>query len=185
MTTGAHASQFALAIVDTTRGNETFVTYQTTAQTQNPQAKRNSAEWIVEAPTVGNGQAAVANFGSVNFTNASATINGVTGGINSSSWQSLAVNMVAGGATKDTTSVLSNSGSTFTETYNSSAANAVQSSNALGTTFTESESKRPVVVAGISLKKTEVIKPRVVHGQSAKFGASNHSVSHSHFRRVH
>src|SRR5439155_23382974 len=45
-----------------------------------PGAARASAEWIVEAP-YRNGVLPLANFGSVNFKNARATINGQTGPI--------------------------------------------------------------------------------------------------------
>src|SRR5208337_4379064 len=107
--------------------------------TQSPLAQRTSAEWIVEAPTVGSGVASLANFGSVTFSNAyaSMTINGVqvSGPIDSSSWQSeaKAINMVS----SDTTSILTDSGSStysglsssFVVTFDSTAGAAVQKHN--------------------------------------------------------
>ena len=93
ITSGTYAGDFYLSIVDNSRANDSFSTYESSSQTQSPLAQRTSAEWIVEAPSVGGSIAAIANFGSVTFTNASATINGVTGPINSSSWQSQAINI--------------------------------------------------------------------------------------------
>jgi hypothetical protein len=107
------AGLFELSIKDQSQANDSFGTYQSSSQTQSPLAQRTSAEWIVEATSV-NGTTSLANFGSVTFTNASATINGVSGAINSPSWQSQAINMVSGvGVTYDTTSVLTNSGKNF------------------------------------------------------------------------
>jgi hypothetical protein len=115
ISSGTHAGQFYLSIVDNTRSNDSFSTYQTSSQTQNPQAQRSTAEWIVEAPTDLNNNTLLplANFGAVTFTQASAVISGTTGSINASSWQSEALNMVSNGATLDRTSVLTNAGSTF------------------------------------------------------------------------
>ncbi|HTV46854.1 MAG TPA: G1 family glutamic endopeptidase [Phycisphaerae bacterium] len=45
--------------------------------------KRSSAEWVAEAPSDGYGILPLDNFGSVTFTDASATLNGVTGSISS------------------------------------------------------------------------------------------------------
>ena len=121
LTSGSHSGQFELSITDTTE-SESFTTYQTSSSVQSPVASRSSAEWIIEAPTVGSGVAALANFGSVTFTNASATINGVTGPINDSAWQSQAINMAtSSGTLQDTTSVLTNSGTSFVETFDSTS----------------------------------------------------------------
>ncbi len=119
ITSGTHAGQYFLSIVNNSRANDSFSTYQSSTQLQSPQPVRNCAEWIVEAPTVGGSIATVANFGSVTFTNATAVINGVSGGINSTSWSSLALNIASGGTTYDKTSVLSSSGESFTVSYNS------------------------------------------------------------------
>ena len=121
ITTVAHAGQFYLSIVDNSRANDSFSTYQSSAQTQSPLAQCSSAEWIVEAPSIGNNIAALANFGQVTFTNASAVINGVSGPINDSAWQSQAINMGSYTTTFDTTSVLTNSGMSFVVTYDTSA----------------------------------------------------------------
>jgi hypothetical protein len=122
ITSGTYAGDFQLSIDDTSRSNDSFTTYQSSSATQSPLAKRTSAEWIVEAPTVGSGVSTIDDFGSVTFTNATATINGVTGPINDSAWQNQAINIAVGSTTYDTTSVLVSSGTSFVETYNTSAA---------------------------------------------------------------
>ncbi len=112
ISSGPHANQFLLALIDST-SHHSFIKYASSAQYQNPLAQRSTAEWIVEATSVGNKIGPVPDFGSVTFTNASATIDGVIGPINSSSWQSQAVNLIANGGTVDTTSVLTQAGSSF------------------------------------------------------------------------
>jgi hypothetical protein len=117
ITSGPHANQFELAFIDST-SHHTFTKYRSSAQDQNPRAQRSTAEWIVEATSVGKQIGPVPDFGSVTFTNASATIDGVIGPINSSSWQSQALNLIANGETVDTTSVLTQAGSSFAVIYN-------------------------------------------------------------------
>ncbi len=114
----AGSNEFKLSISDTTTG-KSFTTEQSSST-----AARSSAEWIVEAPTLvgggGSSQSALANFGTITFTNASATINGVTGPINDSAWQAVAINMVnSSGSLLDTTSALGSSGTSFTVTFDS------------------------------------------------------------------
>jgi hypothetical protein len=123
ISSGAHAGDFYLTITDNSRPDDSFSIYVSSAQTQSPTAEQNSAEWIVESPTVGNNVADLANFGTVTFTSASATINGVTGSIGDSAWQSQAINIASGsGSLEDTTSTLVDSGSSFTVTYDASSA---------------------------------------------------------------
>ena len=111
ITTGTYAGDFLLSIVDTSRANDSYSTYQRSYQTQNPQPLRNSAEWIVENTQENGSLEQLANFGTVTFTNT--TFNGQVGPINSSQWQSTQVNMVSNGVTEASTSALSNtSGST-------------------------------------------------------------------------
>ena len=126
ITSGAHAGQFYLSIVDNSRVNDAFSIYASSSQYQSPLAQRSCAEWIVEATSVGGSIATVPNFGSVTFTNATAVINGVSGPINAASWQSQALNIGSNGVTYDTTSVLTNSGTSFVVTYNPSAGAAVR-----------------------------------------------------------
>jgi hypothetical protein len=132
ITTGAHAGQFLLSITDSSHANDSFSVYETSSAVQNPTATRTSAEWIVEAPTVGNSVSSIANFGTVTFTNASATINGVTGPINDSAWQYQAINIGTRSATLDTTSTLTNSGSSFTVTYNSTSSGSSSVNHPIG-----------------------------------------------------
>ena len=53
ITSGAHAGQFYLSIVDNSRANDAFSIYASSSQYQSPLAQLSCAEWIVEAPTVG------------------------------------------------------------------------------------------------------------------------------------
>ncbi len=130
ITSGANAGDFSLSIVDNTQSNDSMSLIVNPGNYQSPLANETSAEWVVEAPTVGNNIAALDNFGSVTFTSASATINGVTGPINDPSWQNTAMNMVSPttNANLDTTSVLTNNGSSFVVTYGSGATGGVNAS---------------------------------------------------------
>jgi hypothetical protein len=81
-------------------------------------AQRSSAEWIVEAPSSGGRVLPLADFGTVNFSAASATINGHTGKINDSTWQNDAITMVTSrGVIKAQPSGLSTDGSSFSVTW--------------------------------------------------------------------
>ena len=165
ITSGADAGQFYLSIVDNSRPNDSFSIYASSSQYQSPLAQRSCAEWIVEAPTVGGSIAQVADFGSVTFTNASAVINGVSGPINASSWQSQALNIGSNGVTYDTTSVLTNSGTSFVVTYNPSAGAAVRAGTN-GETGTASG-----VVVGTTPRSGKKIGSPVI-GRPAWTGAS-------------
>ena len=78
---GVHAGDFYLTITDNSRAGDSFSIYVSSAQTQSPAAERSSAEWVVEAPSLGNNVADLSDFGTVTFTSTAATINGVTGSI--------------------------------------------------------------------------------------------------------
>ena len=82
-----YANEFQLSITDSTNG-QTYTTYQT-----NSSALMTSAEWIMEAPTIGTTFAPLPTFGSIAFTGAQATIGSTTGGIDNSAWQYEQVNM--------------------------------------------------------------------------------------------
>ncbi|MEI8372529.1 MAG: G1 family glutamic endopeptidase [Planctomycetota bacterium] len=132
------SGQFVLTITDSTNGGS-FTTTQTA-----PNAQRSSAEWIVEAPSSNAGILPLANFGTVTFTNATATINGASGAIdNNLAWQSTAINMVSrGNLQEDVTSALTDTAATttpvapasssFTVTYNMSGNSAASTSQGLG-----------------------------------------------------
>jgi hypothetical protein len=79
---------------------------------------RASAEWVQEDPLASYTQVLpLSNFGSVSFTNAQATIKGVTGAINNSTWANEvdAINMVSSrGTLEASTSALNATGTGFT-----------------------------------------------------------------------
>ena len=74
-----------------------------------------SAEWIVEAPLSVSGELLpLANFGSVDFSGAQATLNGHAGTINDNAWHKDAITIVTSdGTAKAQPSVLSSDGSSF------------------------------------------------------------------------
>ena len=86
----ASNSKYTLTITDTTETTSSFNDSFSIAMAA-PGMARSSAEWVVEAPSSGYGVLPLANFGSVTFTNAYATINGTTGAIDN--WQGYAINM--------------------------------------------------------------------------------------------
>ena len=104
-------NRFTLSIVNQTR-NVSFST------TQRHKAKRESAEWIVEAPYSG-GTLPLADFGTVTLTSCSATLNGHTGAINDASWRHDAITMAEpnGGAVKASPSALSRDGANFSVSW--------------------------------------------------------------------
>lgn len=82
-------------------------------------AQRSSAEWIVEAPSSGR-VLPLANFGTVQFKNATATLNGATGVIDNPAWQNDPLTMVTKtGTIKASPSPLSDNtlGSSFGVTW--------------------------------------------------------------------
>jgi hypothetical protein len=95
-----NGSSVTVSITDQTTG----ASVNRTLQMSNPDT--SSAEWIAEAPSSCQGGAGgqctplpLTNFGTVNFTNATATVNGYTGGINDANWsaESLALDPSQGG----------------------------------------------------------------------------------------
>jgi hypothetical protein len=82
-------------------------------------AAQSSAEWIVERPDICNGLscslATLANFGTVTFTNASATENGTPGSI--STWPNAAIEMLNGSTPIAVPGSLDPTGTIFTDTY--------------------------------------------------------------------
>jgi hypothetical protein len=79
-------------------------------------SSRLSAEWIVERPTVNNRISQLANFGSVTFTSANATINNVIGSISQFDFSRM-VMQSRQNVQLVTVSSLSSDGSTFTVKY--------------------------------------------------------------------
>jgi hypothetical protein len=77
--------------------------------------KLSSAEWIAEAPS-GGGVLPLANFGTVNFSNASATGVGKTGSISAFSFDPMTM-VTNSGQTKAAPSALSSAGTAFSVTW--------------------------------------------------------------------
>jgi hypothetical protein len=112
--TNTSPSQFVLSITDVTTGSS-FSTTQTSSQ-----AQRSSAEWIQEAPSSIAGVLPLANFGTINFSGANATVNGTSGPADNS-WSGSTpyqIDMVGRhGALKATTSALTDSGNPLTSSF--------------------------------------------------------------------
>ena len=104
------SGKFTLAISDATDG----ASFSTT-QMYN-KAARSSAEWVTEAPS-GGSVLPLANFGTVQFTSCTATLNGVTGAIQDNAWQASQMTMVGSTDTKATTSNLGSNGESFSNTW--------------------------------------------------------------------
>lgn len=101
------AGSFTLSITQQRTGTHFSITQPWAGATE------TSAEWIAEAPTGPNGQLPLANFGTVTFTNAQATISGTTGSINAANWQYDAIVMVPNVAVNAQPSSLSSDGKSF------------------------------------------------------------------------
>lgn len=102
--------RFALSIANLTTGKS----YGTTQKTS---AKRQSAEWIVEAPWSGS-TLPLANFGTETFTGASAVLNGHQGSISDPSWKNDPITMTtSSGSVKASPSALSTDGTSFNDTW--------------------------------------------------------------------
>jgi len=111
ITSGAHAGQFQLYIVDQSRPGDQYLTYESSPQTQTPTAKRNMAEWVVEDPGIPGKLGSykpLAHFEPVIFTNAYAEMNGHFGGIDDPMWQSNFLYMVSGEGEEAVALALSN-----------------------------------------------------------------------------
>lgn len=101
---------FKLSMTNNTKKVTTVVPY---SHTQSTVAKRSCAEWVAEAPWM-NGVLPLSNFGSIKFSDCTATINGIDGTINNNHWNFINVTMIANDQTpKATTSNLTNNGKNF------------------------------------------------------------------------
>jgi len=122
---------FVLSIHDSTE-SESYTTTQSA-----PGAARSSAEWVVEAPSSNRGVLPLANFGTVTFSNAYATVNGTTGPIDNPGWQTYAINMASRSQVVAATSALTDSAapagdtpyagqvSSFTDSYDGTSPSPV------------------------------------------------------------
>ena len=77
-------------------------------------AQRSSVEWIVEAPSNTNGVLPLADFGTGSFSGCTATINGITGPINSAHWMNDPLTMEQASIVKAVPSSLTGEGESFT-----------------------------------------------------------------------
>jgi hypothetical protein len=106
---------FTVTITDTTTG----ATFSTSSSVK--RAQRSSAEWIAEAPSSSGGILPLADFGTVNFSSSTATLNGSTGTIGSYGSSVQQITMVtSSGTIKAQPSALSGSGDSFSVTWKSS-----------------------------------------------------------------
>lgn len=105
-------SSYTLTLLDTSNG-QSYTTTQLLAGTQ-----RQSAEWVVEAPSSWSGVLPLANFGTAFLSGSGANLNGHSGTISDSSWQNDPITMVTtGGIPKAIPSALSSDGSSFSVTW--------------------------------------------------------------------
>jgi hypothetical protein len=117
-------SEYVLTLTDLTTGAN-FST------TQSADAQRESAEWIVEAPSSDSQVLPIANFGSVSFSGATTTLNGRSGSIGDGAWQNGSVTMVNPGGTA-TPSGLSGDGGGFSVSWSASRGMSIFPSYPLG-----------------------------------------------------
>jgi hypothetical protein len=156
---GTYAGDFLLSIDDTSHSADSYSIYASPSLYQGTVPERSSAEWIMEAPGT-----PLADFGTIGFTNCSATIDGVTGAINNSHWQSEAMDIVdSSGNVQDLTGPLNSAGNGFSvtfvssygpETAGASAGAVLGTESGLGATTTllsPSKEKRIVVVPQASV----------------------------------
>jgi Peptidase A4 family len=105
---------FTLSITNVTK-NQFYSAPQTSSQ-----AQRSSAEWIQEAPSSVSGVLPLANFGTISFSGASATVSGTTGPADNS-WSGSTLNQVdmvtKTGSLKATSSALTDSGTPSTSSF--------------------------------------------------------------------
>ncbi len=109
ITSGIHTGEFLLTVNNISR-NITFSIYQTAPSTPD----RKSAEWIVEAQIIGAGPSTytMPDFGIITFTECEVVISGITGPINSGSWQKRTIS-ISSTDNVASTSQLTDSGSSF------------------------------------------------------------------------
>jgi hypothetical protein len=107
--------QFTLSLMNVTTGKSSSVPPQTSSQ-----AQLTSAEWIQEAPSSFAGILPLANFGTINFSGANATVSGTSGAADNG-WSGTTlyqVDMITrNGSLKDRTSALTDSGSPTTSSF--------------------------------------------------------------------
>jgi hypothetical protein len=135
---------FNLTVTDTKTGTSSSTTQKPTS------AARSSAEWIAEAPSSGGMRLPLADFGTVTFQGAQATLNGHAGTISDSAWQHDRIDLVSpSGSSKPIASALSTDGTSFSvEWYLTTTATltttSTTSSTSITSTTTSSTTTMPV-----------------------------------------
>jgi len=124
------SNTFLMTITDDSQG-WTFAISQAVSI---PPAAQSSAEWIAEAPSSSSGVLPLADFGTVSFSAASATISGTTGPIDSTAWPAgnpIAIDMVGSSGIEAYPSVIvdNTSGTTTTSTFSISFVGAQNAGN--------------------------------------------------------
>ena len=128
---------FTLEITD---GTQTFSTTRS-----DPSAQRSSAEWIQEAPSSASGVLPLANFGTIGFSRAQATIDRKTGPIDNStpSTRVAAITMVSpSGTAQATASALTDSGSPATSSFTVTALPAKAPPHQVGASTSQAVSRQ-------------------------------------------
>ena len=123
---------FNLTLTDTKTGASSSTTQKSTS------AARSSAEWIAEAPSSGEVRLPLADFGTLTFQGAQATLNGHAGTISDSAWQYDRIDLVSAfGSSKPIASALSSDGTSFSvEWYLTTAATLTTTSTTSTTSST-------------------------------------------------
>jgi hypothetical protein len=124
------ANQFTFTLNNLTTG-DSFSTTETVA------AERRSAEWVVEAPSSASRILPLANFGSVTFRGAQATLAGHTGPINDPSWGYTPITMVNRSSIASPSS-LSSGGTSFSVSWETGGTASAQASPTGTTSSSES-----------------------------------------------
>lgn len=124
-------SNVTVSLTNDTTGSS----YTNTLQMNNPDA--SSAEWIAEAPSASDGQGGaqplpLADFGTVAFSNASATAAGHTGSISDSNWTTHAVRLDSSSTAGAQPSDLTGDGSSFSATWQGAGGGQSSASNGAG-----------------------------------------------------
>ena len=115
----ASGSSVTMSLTNQTTGQSFSQTFQVS------NIDTSSAEWIAEAPSASDGQGdltpvSLSDFGTVNFSSASATAGGHTGTISDSSWTSQPIALTSNGDSAQASS-LSSDGSSFSVTAGGSS----------------------------------------------------------------
>jgi Peptidase A4 family len=126
-----NGTNVTISLSDQTTGSS----YNNTFQMSNPDT--SSAEWIAEAPSTASGDGSLqplplADFGTVGFSNATATAGGHTGSISDSSWSDQAVQLSGSSTAAAQPSTLSSDGSSFSVSWQSANSPASVSTGGYG-----------------------------------------------------